>query len=190
MKISPTLLSGKETALVFALSCMLSVKPCRKKLPCFRKQANGRAATMFSEFWQTLSTEEREEFQYRLLRCRYWRNLGCFTSWEHFQEMWGMPYGLEDDFEQAFESRILDERKTMRLVMRTLLERRIPLSVSEVRYCLDVIGENGREKASELMYRLLLHGCYKVEILSTNSFNGVLVRYLREQNEWAPFPAS
>ena len=101
-----------------------------------------------------------------------------------------MPYGIEEDFERWCQSHSPSDKGTMKLVLRLLLSRTVPFSTQEAKYCLQSMGGEARDSAAQLVYRLLLRGCYRVEILSTNSINGVMVQYLERQPDWKLFPAA
>ena len=175
--MSKNFLSGMGVSLILALYKMLKLRVCRKKIPCFRKDAQEKASSMFENFWGKLSFDEKEEFKDRLMQCLYWRSLMCFESFDHFQSSWNKNFGIEQGFEAWIKTRRLDKEKPLKLVLRILRCRKIPLSKNEVVYCLTAI-KGKKNEAINLAYKLILRGCHKVEIIIETEPKGLEVVYI------------
>lgn len=181
------LLSGISVSLVLALYRMLEIRPCRNRLPCFKQNNKDIAKKMFNNFWQTLTLEQKEEFNFRLLQCLYYRRLKCFESWEHFMEIFERNLGLEEGFDKWRESLNFDGKKPLMLVLRVLRCKKVPLSFFEIKYCLSALGPEGEEKIARIVYKLLLLGCHKVRI---NYSKDLCVKYTKDREDWNLFPST
>lgn len=183
------LLSGMSIALILALYRMLEVRPCRNRLPCFRQNAKDAAEITFNKFWQELTLNQQEEFSSRLFQCLYWRRLKCFLSFEHFLELWDKNLGLEEGFDKWRESLDFNDKDPLMLILRVLRRRRIPLSSSEVKYCLSALGQQKEEKVARIVYKLLLLGCYRVKIVLSGYSKNLFIRHTKDREDWNIFPS-